>query len=355
MAVADSINALYLSILGRPADAPGLANAVAAVGDGATLAQIAAGLASSPEGQAIIGVFYQAELGRAPDSDGLAGATSYLASGGTLSGLRSGLGTSAEAQSDLAAIYQTELGRAPDQPGLANFEQFLAAGGSLAAVRASVAASPEAQDDLAGFYQAILGRAPDSGGLAYYTQYLAGGGSQSAILTGIINSQEVTSDISNAYQSALGHAANAVELAAGRSELASGVSSAILQTELGELSGGPTPPFSFGVVSITPQTISGGAPNLVYSLNSNDALLASQPESVYTYDAANVGGANVVGFNPATDIIQVQLTQAASFADLHLFAASATDTALTLGQGGSSLFLNGVPETSLHASNFRFV
>ncbi len=355
MTVSDSISALYLSVLDRPADTAGLAAAVAAVGNGVTLAQVAASLAASPEAQSDIANLYQTELGRASDSAGQANATQYLAQGGSLAVLRAGAATSPEVKADIAAIYQNELGRAPDQAGQGYYEQYLGNSGILAAVKAGIAASTEAQSALAHTYQTILGRTPDSGGLAYYTQYLAEGGSQSSILAAFVNSHEATNDISNAYQSALGHAANAAELAAGRSELASGVPATTLQTELGELSGGPAPAFSEGGIVITPQTLSGSGPDLVYSLNSNDALLAGQPESVFTYNAAGLGGANVIGFNPATDIIQVQATQAASFTDLHLFAASPSDTAVTLGHGGTSLFLGNVPETSLHASNFRFV
>ena len=382
MAVADSINALYLSILGRPADAPGLANAVAAVGDGAALAQIAAGLASSPEGQAIIGDFYQAELGRVPDPGGLAGATSYLANGGTLSGLRSGLGTSGEAQSDLAAIYQGELGRAADQPGLANFEQFLAAGGSLAEVRASVAASLEAQNDLGSLYQTILDRAPDSGGLAAATQFLAGGGALASLPAALINSSEVADDISAAYQTQLGRPADAVEIAAGQSLLLSGASQAYLQQNYGLLAGNRVlvPLNDHNVAAITPQSIAGSGTTLVYGMNIDDALITSRPETVSNDVVDN--------FNPASDVIQIPAYQANPYYfNGHLADPGAIAIPVPVGQtglyagvevyegiqsgvpatvvrlsgpyvdsiSGSTIALVGVADTSLHASNFRIV
>ncbi len=379
MAVADSINALYLSILGRPADAPGLANAVAAVGNGATLAQVAAGLASSPEGQAIIGVFYQVELGRAPDPGGLAGATSYLASGGTLSGLRSGLGTSAEAQSDVTAIFQGELGRALNQPDLANLEHFLAAGGSLAAVRMSIAMSPEAQGDLNNLYQTILGRAPDSGGLAYFTQLLANGESQASIKTALVDSPEVVNDISSVYQSRLGHAPNAAELAAGQSELSSGIPSGILQDELNGL---PTSAsfHTTGIenVQITPQTIGGSAPNLVYSLLGNDALIASQPADVSVGYGGTSSAARISGFNTASDIIQIQqfeTTQSPQFGPSNLSTIQVptsnggtasipvlqepayrnTPSYTNIYLGSETISLQDVSVASLTAANFRLV
>lgn len=382
MAVADSINTLYLSILGRPADAPGLANAVAAVGRGATLAQIAAGLASSPEGQAIIGDFYQVELGRAPDPGGLAGATDYLANGGTLSGLRSGLGTSAEAQSDLAAIYQGELGRAPDSGGLANFEQFLAAGGSLAEVRASVAASPESQYNLNSLYQTILDRMPDSGGLAYYTQLLANGGSPASIKAALISSPEVAGDISGAYQAQLGRPADAVEIAAGQSLLLSGASQAYLQQEYGQLAGNrvTTPINDRNVAAITPQSIAGPGTTLVYGIVVDDALITSQPETV--------SNGTISGFNPASDVIQLPVYQAnpyfingqlgppgaiaiqvpvgqtGTYANVEVYEATQSGVPTTFisiagpyvdSLAGGSIALVGVADTSLHASNFRIV
>lgn len=68
MAVSDLISALYQSILGRPADAAGLAADVAAVNAGIPLAEIAVTLALSPEAQFDINALYQNELGRPVDT-----------------------------------------------------------------------------------------------------------------------------------------------------------------------------------------------------------------------------------------------------------------------------------------------
>ena len=239
-----------------------------------------------------------------------------------------------------------------------------------------VSTAPTAVEfDISNLYQTILGRAPDSGGLAYYAQYVADGGTLAGVQTALVNSAELVGDISSAYQSALGHPANAVEIAAGQSELQSNVTFATLQAELGQLSGGPAPDPTPYPVPITPQTIAGDAPNLVYSLLNNDALITSTSIPVTDF-YGNGSGAEVYGFNPATNIIQLQAAQ--TFAapgpagstlqvpdgqngDVAYVQISGTTdnrgystTTISL-PGDKSISLSGISDTSLTAANFRIV
>lgn len=373
------VQSIYLQVLGRTAEAAGLASGAAALDNGLSAAQFQASVAASAESQANITNAYLQILGRPPEAGGMANAMTQLASGLSLTQYRAALAYSPEARNDLTAAYQNELGRAPDPQGLATYQAALASGTPLSAVKAIIASGTEAQTDIANLYQADLGRAPDAGGLANAMTFIANGGSLMALDGGFVNSAELANDVTAAYQSALGHGPNSVALAAARSEIASGVPFSALQTELGELSGGPPPqphlppsgtPLpgksqTFNLLgTISPQAISaGGSLSLVYSLLNNDALVinalvslqpGSVPPSASALYSGVSGGASVRGFDPSSSVIQVQTKQDASFANVNLFPLDQNDTVVTLG-GGASIFLAGVPSTSLHATNFAFV
>ncbi len=66
------VNALYQAVLGRGADAGGVANAQAAIAGGAMLTQLVAGMAKSAEEGARLSAAYQAAAGQAPGAAGLA-------------------------------------------------------------------------------------------------------------------------------------------------------------------------------------------------------------------------------------------------------------------------------------------
>ena len=350
---------LYLQVLGRPADSTGLANATAALDAGETAGQLALALASSPEGLAHqAAAAYSNILGRPIDGSALANATAALGNGETLAQLQAALAASPEAAGDIGSIYQNELGRAPDMAGLQNAEQSLANGGSLPGLRSLVSTSAEAQSALTNLYQTELGRAPDATGLASATQYLANGGSLTALQSAVAGSPEVASDVNRGYQAALGHDANVVEQAAARSELASGVPYIELQSELEQLSD-PTVPYTAGNAAISPQTIAAGSStSLVYSLGYNDALIASQPAKVFFGVRSGLLPATVFGFDPNSDVIEVQKQQAASFSALNIsddsYPASGPISLLTVPNGGRTEIF-GVAPASLHASNFQFV
>jgi hypothetical protein len=65
----------------------------------------------------------------------------------------------------------------------------------------------------------------------------------------------------------------------------------------------------------------------------------------------------IQGFNPATDILQIQSGQAASFAALDI-AASGNGSVIALPPStgnGQDIYLSNVAPSALHAANFRFV
>ena len=306
MSTSTLVSALYESILGRAADPAGLANYVAAIDGGQSLAQVAAAISLSPE-----------------------------------------------SQDNIQDIYQAELGRAADEVGLTSFTNALAAGVPLSTVRAYVASSAEAQADINNLYTSVLGRAADAGGQAYFTQLLAGGASLTDVRMGLANSAEITNNITSSYLSLTGNVPSAVEIAAYHGELASGATYSLLQTELHELVGGSPPQNTSLVLTGVPETIAVSGPNVIYGLMNNDALLASAAEKVTLIYGGASGVAVLPDFNAATDILQIQTSQDASFAKLSFVAAGGT-TIIQLG-GGAEFILPNTPESALQASNFRFV
>ena len=327
MSNSDTVTSLYLQVLGRLPDPGGLAADTAALNAGESAAQLEASLAASPEAQADLANAYQTILNRPIDPSGQASATAALASGTSLTQIKLNLATSPEAQSDLSALYQTELNRSPDISGELFFENALANGLPFASLPEIFATSSEAQGDLANLYETILGRAPDAGGLASATQFLANGGALTTIKVNLIDSPEIINDVTAAYEAALGHAPTTDEIAGYQSELAT-QSFKHLQAELSELSGSPPTPLADGLASIDPQTvITGGVTNLVYGLGNNDALIATQPKTVELGDEYYLNpltndqfilAAEIIGFNVATDVLQIQSLQNSSFSSLSL-------------------------------------
>ena len=409
VAVSDSISALYLSVLGRPADPASLAADVAAVDAGLPLAQIAITLATSPEAAADLGsiyenelgrtpdsggvaadvqdlanggslaaikasvaqspeavadltAIYQDELGRAPDASGLASYQAFLANGGSLAAVKASVAQSPEAVADLMAIYQDELGRAPDASGLASHQAFLATGGSLAAVRASIAASPEAQADLANLEATLLDRPTDAGGLAAYTSLLAHGGTLSEVSASIVRSPELTADLTRLYQGVTGSGPDAIELAADQSELDSGASVGAVQAEIVEVLDQSNVfdkgPVGLAPLTVTPQTVAGPPIAYVYGAGNDDAVVTANPLSAAMIfyaplsaqsDVAARGGGSFTGFNPATDYIQIQSYQTD---DSIAASPGGTGSTITLGDG-AQIDLVGIAPASLQGSDFR--
>jgi hypothetical protein len=174
MAVADDVAALYTSVLGRPADAEGLAYFTNAVNSGAgTLADVRQALATSPESQKNVENIFTQSLQRPATADDVQYFTNAIAGGGLLSDARRDIAASTEAKGLLPAtppvvkppvvppvvkppsgtdysgqvnaLFQKVFGRAADPTGLAYWGNLLAQGTSAADVEAGLRASAEGQ------------------------------------------------------------------------------------------------------------------------------------------------------------------------------------------------------------------
>ena len=165
----------YDAVLGREADAAGLAFWTAALAGGSSRAEIAAGFVTSNEARGLsveaglaiadldsawIGWSFAALLGRDIDLAGLAsfrGAAEHVGRVTLLEGMtaslefRNGLGALGDA-GFVAGLFQSALGRAADAEGLAFFVAALEDGASRAEVAAEILGSAEARP----FYLAMV-------------------------------------------------------------------------------------------------------------------------------------------------------------------------------------------------------
>jgi uncharacterized protein (TIGR03118 family) len=136
----------YLDLLGRPADSAGLENWVNSLSQGASRAQIVAGIESSAEYRtSVVQQLYSSLLHRPADSSGLTTFTNFLANGGTVEQAKAILAGSAEYLQSrgsgtndgfLDALYQDAFNRAVDSSGRSTFDQALASGVSRAQIAA---------------------------------------------------------------------------------------------------------------------------------------------------------------------------------------------------------------------------
>ncbi len=151
-------SALFRQVLGREADAGGLANYAGALENGASLVALRADMAQSDEAKSAVNRLYQQELGRDADADGLAAKLQGLAHGESLDGIRSGIGHSDEAARDIGAFYQAVLGRAAEPAGVRFWQDQLASGRAVSDVRAEIGRSAEAVAQVQSVYVPNLGR-----------------------------------------------------------------------------------------------------------------------------------------------------------------------------------------------------
>jgi len=216
---------LYQGLLGRAHDANGLAGWDVAL-NGNSKAAVAQAFLDSPENQtanagqddtAFVTSLYQNMLGRAADAGGLAGWTQALAAGLGRGDVAAGFADSAEAKQlfsvttskgvfahDLnAAIvredYLAAFGREADMGGLAGWKNFLNGGGTAGQLAQNLSGSAEfqglhgAETDLA-YVQSVyvngLGRQADAGGADGWVNFLQSGGNRGDVLTGIAQSAE---------------------------------------------------------------------------------------------------------------------------------------------------------------------
>jgi len=170
MAAADDVAALYTSVLGRPADAEGLAYFTDALNRGATVEQVRQALATSPESQANVQNIFTQSLQRPASAEDVQYFTNAIAGGGLLSDARRDIAASTEAQGllpattapvvrppvvkpptnidrtgEVNALFQKVFGRDADPTGLAYWSNVFNQGASAADVEAGLRGSAEGQ------------------------------------------------------------------------------------------------------------------------------------------------------------------------------------------------------------------
>jgi hypothetical protein len=191
----EQVQGLYVQYLHRQADAGGLAGMTASLQGGASVEQLVVGLISSPEyaqnsggdpNQRYVAHLFHDILGRDADADGLAHFTNALNNGtATRTQVAQALLGSSEYQTLVVKqLYTTYLHRDADAGGLKNFTDFLAKGGADEQVAAQLAGSSEYFQQRGGgtndgfldaFYKDALARAVDDTGRKAWDQQLQSG------------------------------------------------------------------------------------------------------------------------------------------------------------------------------------
>ena len=240
---ANTVQTIYQAVLNR---APGLAEIAgdaAALNAGLSALALQVAAATSGEAQSDISARYNAVLGRAADAVGMAGWEITLAKGAaSMSAVQPTLAASGEAAGDIGMIYQNVLGRVADAGGVAAYQGALGqSGGSLSAVQASLATSREAVADIGAIYQQVLGRTADAAGLGNWETVLSqSGGMMAAVRNDLVLSSEGVNKLTAALATMEGHAPSAADITAGQVELGSGLSLTDLSTQNLMLASGPT-------------------------------------------------------------------------------------------------------------------
>jgi hypothetical protein len=193
---------LYQDLLGRDADAAGLASWSGQLDSGAmTRTQVAGAIAGSMEYRSDeVQALYQHYLHRPADLSGLATFVGFLDSGGTVEQVAAIIVGSPEyyavrggntTTGFLTALYQDALNRLPDAAGAAVFAQALGQGLSRAQLAAAVFGSVEYRQNLVqADYLAWLNRPADPAALNGFTAALAGGLSDGMLAADILGSDE---------------------------------------------------------------------------------------------------------------------------------------------------------------------
>ena len=358
----NAVGGVFQAAVGRAPTAAELPGAQAALVGGTSLANLRGALAGSAEASVKLQALYPAVLGRPVTGPELAGDAQALASGSTLAGLRAALATSDEAARAVDSLYLTTVGRYPVQStGVPAVEQALASGSSLAEQRQMLATGGEGTTVLTSLFQTVLGRNPTGTELPAAEQAVASGGTLQGTKASLVASPEFVTRVNAAFQDALGRPANAVEIAADQSDLSAVPAP---QDPNYGLAG-------YQMVPVTPVTIAGSGPNLVYGLLNGglangltfaDAVVSAQPLTVmgapmanaFNHDAVpSLAGDIIGGFNPQTDYIQVEASQASSFGAITLTAYFG-GTLASFGSN-STIELSGLAPSALTPANFRFV
>jgi uncharacterized protein (TIGR03118 family) len=196
------VDRIYQDLLGRQADAGGLAFWTGQMDQGMTRAQVVSAIENTVEFQTgVVQKAYQQFLHRAADQGGLSFWVSFLQQGNTVEQMEAGLVGSAEYFQNreggtnagfLATLFQDALGRAIDMNAQNFFTQQLAGGASLGQVAGQVFASTDFQQNLVqGDYRLFLNRAADNAGLAFFTNAFQQGQTDQQIAAAIAASDEL--------------------------------------------------------------------------------------------------------------------------------------------------------------------
>ncbi len=357
---ATSITAIYAGCLGRAISNGELQTAEGDLANGGSLAGLRSYVATSAEAASALAAIYQSVLDLSAPPANIALDQTLLQGGQTLAGIRTYLSGTGEAFTALNTVYQEVLGQPIPMEDINLDETLLGQGQTLAGIQAYLATSSQAAAAIGNAYQTVLGRMPSTSELVSAEQSVATGSSLQGVTAGLIESPELAMDIGT--HTALGPV-NAGEPAAAQANFSASIDEATLPKQVGELAGGSPPARSSSSppievlngagIEITPQTIAASSPNLVAGLLNSDALIANHPGSVSLTLTGPSGLEIINGFNPASDLLQVQTGQGAGFSNPSLFAIG-SDTFIQFGYGAET-YLQGVSETALHASNFRFV
>ncbi len=196
------VGQLFRDLLGREADAGGLAFFAAAIDrGGATRGQVAEAIESSQEYRVrALEALYQRYLGRSLDGSGRTTWLAFLADNNTLEGVAVRVIGSSEylakagGSNDrfLQQVYTDALRRTIDASGQASWGAELASGrSSRADVAAAILASAESNRlEVTDLYSAVLRRTPDGGGLDGFAAFLNGGGSDETVRARLLASDE---------------------------------------------------------------------------------------------------------------------------------------------------------------------
>ncbi len=259
-----SIFALYRAVLGRDPDAESLAAWAAQLDAGVALADIAANLIPASEFQSeyggldnsrFVARLYANLLGRTADAAGLANWVALLDAGAARAGVVVGFSESREYQLDaepaarafasnvlgaanMGAVYRlygATLSRTPDAAGFEGWVNALAGGRSLAGITTGFINSTEFQSlygalnngaFVAQLYNNVLRRAPDADGLAGWLDRLNGGAARESVVNGFSQSAEYQSNTAAALrvfvQTAMTNWANTLNGGAGNDILIGG-------------------------------------------------------------------------------------------------------------------------------------
>jgi hypothetical protein len=195
------VNKLFQKLLGRAADAGGLALFSGLLDQGASPVAVVRAIENSPEYlNDQVQATFQQYLHRAADPTGLAAFSSFLANGGTLEALAAMLIASPEyfqtrGQGNntqfLAALFQDALMRPIDATGDMLFSQALAGGVSRLAIAGVILTSAEYRtDQVQGYFMKFLGRSADPMGLSSFVGALEAGTLDQDVIAMIAGSPE---------------------------------------------------------------------------------------------------------------------------------------------------------------------